>query len=283
MGAPLNWVLDADGSDREGADRFTVRLRVASGMLSADQLGILREIARTYGAGFVLLSTRQCLEIPGICYENLNTVQSELAAAGLAAGNSGARVRNVVGCAGGDSCAHAFLDGRGLSRSLDLLFGGEDLPAQARVAVAGCPNSCTAPQMADIGFVGTVEPLLDRARCNGCSVCAEACDEKALVMRRGLPRRDPQRCTYCGACVAACPLRALRPGRLGYTVYVGGRAGARPQVGIILARFVPEDEATDLAARIIGFLREYGQPRERLYTLVRRVGLEPLRSYIYRK
>ncbi|MBI3948410.1 MAG: 4Fe-4S binding protein [Armatimonadetes bacterium] len=282
MGLPDDWPVQIEESaSHEDGGRFTIRLHVSTGVLSAEQLGVLRDVARQYGQGYVHLTARQGIELPGVSLRDLSAVQASLAHAGLSTGSAGSRVRNVVACTGGDKCQHAFLDGPALGHSLDMLLGGEDLPTQVKVAVASCPNSCTAPQMADIGFVGTVEPVLDRALCNGCGACTAACDERALTMRRGLPRRDPQRCHYCGACVVSCPTRALRAGRVGYMVYVGGRVGRRPQMGHVLARFVPEDEAPDLAGRILGFLRDYGEPRERLYPLIRRVGLDLLRARVH--
>ena len=98
-------------------------------------------------------------------------------------------------------------------------------------------------------------------------------------MRRGLPRRDPQRCNFCGDCVAACGFNALRPARVGYTVYVGGKAGRRPCLGAELARFVPEEDAPEVAARVIGFVSERARPRETFGAVLRRIGLDALRSY----
>ncbi|MDH7570820.1 MAG: 4Fe-4S binding protein [Armatimonadota bacterium] len=266
---------------RNDAGRFSVRLRVATGILSADQLGVIRDVAIRYGQGYVCLGAKQEVEIPGVSVSEVPAAQAALQAAGLSAGNAGARGRNVAACAGAERCAHAFLDARALGRALEMLFGGDESPVPVKIAVAGCPNACTAPQVADIGFVGMVEPVLDRGRCTGCGACAAACDKKALTMRRGLPRRDPQRCDCCGACLAACPERALRAGRLGYTVYVGGKVGRYPQVGSVLARFVPEEEVPDLAGRILGVLREHGQPRERLFSLTRRLGIERLRAFVH--
>ena len=281
MSALARAVPEQEDAPREDLERVPVRRRVPAGLLSADQLGVLCDVARQHGMGFVSLTTRQGIEIPGVHLRELGAVQSRLSAAGLCAGTPGARTRNVVACTGSDKCAAAFLDARGLGRALDLLFGADEFPPQLKITVAGCPNSCTAPQMADIGFVGTVEPVLERSNCDGCGTCAGSCDENALIMRGGGPGRDPQRCDFCGACVVACPKKALRPGRLGYTVYVGGTIGRRPQVGTILARFVPEQDAPDMAARIVAFVRERGQPRERLSAIIRRVGIDHLRTYVH--
>ncbi|NLC56107.1 MAG: hypothetical protein GX774_04645 [Armatimonadetes bacterium] len=269
------------GAAEQGRERFAVRLRAPTGMLSADQLLTLSEVAREYGLGYVQLAARQGVEIPGVSFGDLPVLQQTLTAAGLPTGSPGAHPQNVVVCTGQEKCAHCFVDARGLASMLDLLLGGEEYPSPVRIAIAACSSGCTAPQLADIGFVGTVDPVLDRAACNGCGRCAGICDERALTMRRGLPRRDPLRCDNCGACIAACELHALRPGRVGYTVYVGGHGGRRPQFGTVLARFLPEREAAGIALRILSFLRDRGQPRERLGALVQRLGLDALRAHVH--
>lgn len=264
-----------------GERHFTLRLHVPGGLLSAEQLGVLCRIARQNGEGFVRLAPRFVIEVPGIRLSDLSLVQSALEGVGLTGGSTGTGLRHVVVCGSGDPCPHAFLDSRSLADSMDALLGGGSWPSPVRIAIASCPRACTAPQLADIGFMGTVDPMLDRARCTGCGDCIAVCEEKALAMRRGLPRRDLHACQCCGACVLACAPKALRVGRAGYTVYVGGQMGRRVQMGHVLARFVQKEEASHLAGRILAFFREYAEPRERLFSVIQRMGLEVLRSYVH--
>lgn len=272
---------EEEAASREDAERFTVRVRVARGVLTAMQLDVLREVAQRHGSGFVRLLPQQGVEIPGIRVTELHAAQNILSAAGIPFGSAGPRLRHVGVCSDAGKCPRAFVNCSALGDALEMLLGREDPAVPIKIAISGCPNSCTAPQMADLGFVGLVEPVLQRGACDGCGKCAAGCDAGALVMRRKLPRREPERCDYCGACVAACTPKALRPGKVGYTVYVGGKAGRRPQVGSILARFISEEEAPDLAARLVSLLREQGQERERLSSLLQRMGMDAFRTALY--
>lgn len=265
--------------DAEGR-RLSLRLRPIDGVLSAGQLAALADISRQHGMGLVQLLARNGVEIPGISYEDLKAVQATLDAAGLGAASAGVPGRTITVCTGHGKCPNGFLDTRILANSLGALMNGEGFPSQMRVAISGCTRGCTAPQTADVGFIGAVDPILDRAECVGCGECATACGEGALVMRRGLPRRDPQRCNYCGDCIAVCRPKALRPGRVGYMVYVGGRVGRRPQLGTELASFLVEDEAAEFAARVIGFLAERARPREQLTSVLHRVGIDALKAHV---
>ncbi len=56
-------------------------------------------------------------------------------------------------------------------------------------------------------------PRLDMERCIGCSVCAKACLNTALMMvqieERKFPQLDTGKCCFCGLCADACPKLAL--------------------------------------------------------------------------
>ena len=58
---------------------------------------------------------------------------------------------------------------------------------------------------------GAVE--FDHEKCNGCSICVEACPANSLV-RRGekayLKPSEENACIACGDCVAICPGDAIR-------------------------------------------------------------------------
>ena len=51
------------------------RIRVPGGHLNAKYLGLIQEIAETYGNGTVHLTTRQGFEVPGIDMKNMDKVK----------------------------------------------------------------------------------------------------------------------------------------------------------------------------------------------------------------
>ena len=54
------------------------RIRVPGGYLNADVLGMVQEIAKEYGNGYVHLTTRQGFEIEGIHLEDMEAVNQKL-------------------------------------------------------------------------------------------------------------------------------------------------------------------------------------------------------------
>ena len=54
------------------------RIRVPGGYLNAEVLGMVQEIAQTYGNGYVHLTTRQGFEIEGIRFEDMDAINEKL-------------------------------------------------------------------------------------------------------------------------------------------------------------------------------------------------------------
>jgi NAD(P)H-nitrite reductase large subunit len=66
----------------------------------------------------------------------------------------------------------------------------------------------------------------------------------------------------------------------GWTVVVGGKGGARPRLGQVLAENLSSDEVVDLAGRVIAAYRALGSGRERLARTIERVGFERFRAAV---
>ncbi|MBI2865301.1 MAG: hypothetical protein HYX94_12150 [Chloroflexi bacterium] len=122
---------------------FAVRLRVPVGTVHVHRLAKLEEPAERFGDGFIHITSRQGIEIPGVRFGDLEALRQELATVGLAPGSCGPRVRNILACPGNRSCSHSFVDSRAFGETLDRLFVGKDFCTKIRIAVSGCPNSCT--------------------------------------------------------------------------------------------------------------------------------------------
>jgi len=65
-----------------------------------------------------------------------------------------------------------------------------------RVAIAGCPNGCSRPQIADIGLVGFVQPQVDPEKCIACRACEAACPDAAIAISPVIPSEGRPLATY---------------------------------------------------------------------------------------
>ncbi len=99
-----------------------------------------------------------------------------------------------------------------------------------RFTLAGCPNGCSRPQIADFGLVGCVRPEFDPELCTACGACAQACPDQALTAGDGPPIIDMDKCQGCTKCRDACPVGAVTLGPAGIRLLVGGKLGRHPRL-----------------------------------------------------
>lgn len=84
----------------------------------------------------------------------------------------------------------------------------------------------------------------------------------------------------CARCCSEPHVRdiGIVASRKGYSVFVGGAAGARPRIGIKFAENLNEGEVLDTVARIIGVYEKKGRTPERLGAFIERVGLDKFKE-----
>ncbi len=207
-------------------------------------------------------------------------------------GNYRRRFFEVKACASVSGCPMALLDGKalfervvgevessGLERRLESRARRPVLAHQRlRVAIAGCPNACSEPQIRDLGLVGKVIPRRGEGECNSCNLCVEACTEGAISIERGYPEVDRARCVGCGLCIRTCPEGALEDGRGGVRVLVGGRLGRRPRLARALHELAPEKIALEVLRDILTLFEEAASQGKRLSYYLEEVGLEVLQK-----
>ncbi|MEW6243062.1 MAG: 4Fe-4S binding protein [Bacillota bacterium] len=149
-----------------------------------------------------------------------------------------------------------------------------------RVAVSGCPNSCSEPQIRDFAVVGLEFPELpSSSSCGLCGACESVCTERAVILDTRAPLFDAGRCVGCGQCAAACPEGCISRRRL-YRVLFGGRLGRHPRLAAVLLD-------TDRAEHVLGALRaclelymSLAAAGERFGKLLERLGIEEARRMI---
>lgn len=130
----------------------------------------------------------------------------------------------------------------------DNLIGkvdGQILPHHTlKLAVAGCPNSCSMPQIKDFG-VHAVEPVFvdQDCACISCMKCVEACREDAITIEDGQVTIDKEKCVHCGLCARVCPTGSIKAEEKGYRVMIGGKVGRHPRFALDLLPQASESDA----------------------------------------
>ena len=182
------------------------RIKIPGGLLTAEQLDVMADVADRYGRGIAHVTTRQDIQIHWVPLEQIIDMYERLLAVDITTrGACADSVRNVTGCpyAGVHPDEPFDVAPYVLAVHDYFLFNPLNLtlPRKFKIAVEGCPEDCAQVPVNDIGLY------------------ASAARRGARV--RGLGRRRPRR--------AALPRQAdrrLRPGRRPPRLVRGDRAGA---------------------------------------------------------
>ena len=122
--------------------KFSLRLGVIGGHLTAEGLATVARVAEKYGKGYVHMTSRQGVEIPFIDFKDIEEVKAELLKGGVRPGVCGPRVRTVTACQGSEICPSGCIDSYGIAVELDKRYFGRELPHKFKFGVTGCQNNC---------------------------------------------------------------------------------------------------------------------------------------------
>lgn len=232
--------------------KMILRIRATCGEVTARQVRKIAHISEKYGEGFVHFVVRGSPEVPGANEKYIQKIGQELQEVGLAILDKG--IDNLQTCFG-NYCTNSIVDTQSLLRKVEKKIEGLGIDnLDIKISAAGCPNSCGIAHLSDIGFIGVIEPEVDRAKCNGCGICESLCKTGAIKIKNKKAVIHKDRCKYCGECIRACPVDAKYEKRRGYALLVGGSEGEDTRLGRIVAEFLSEEEALRIAEECLKIL-----------------------------
>ncbi|MDR1540697.1 MAG: 4Fe-4S binding protein [Clostridiales bacterium] len=261
-------------------NRFSLRLKVVGGNLSASQLETIAAISKKYGDGRVHLTSRQGVEIPFISLEDVENVKAELELGGVSTGVCGPRVRTVTACQGSDICPSGCIDTYSLALEISDRYFGRVLPHKFKFGVTGCMNNCLKAEENDLGIKGgfTIEYI--KSLCTLCGVCVKACREGAISIGSDSLSLDKEKCNSCGRCVKSCPFEAWK-GEAAYILSFGGTFGNMIAKGLDALPPAKDKETLFRAAdAALVFFDKYASPGERFRVAIDRAGWDSFKKYM---
>ena len=263
-------------------DRFSLRLRVVGGLLTAEKLKKVYEVAEQYGHGYIHMTSRQSIEIPFIALSDIEAVKASLAEAGLQPGACGPRVRTITACQGAAICSHGLIDTAVLAQEFDARYYARELPHKFKLGITGCRNNCLKAEENDLGVKGGMQVSWQQDNCTYCGLCEAVCPVQAIRVdqeKQTLAFAGPE-CIYCGKCAKACPADAWQ-GESGFLIYFGGLFGNRIAIGEqLIPRLFAEAELHKIVETTLAFFKQHGKAGERFGKTLDRVGREALQRQL---
>ncbi len=269
-----------------GTDLFSGRIVPPGTVFTAQNFEDMARLAKEYGSGSLICTSRQAVEIPGIPFEKIMDAIAFAESHGLHFGGTGSKVRPVTACKG-TTCVYGNFDTQALAQRIHeayyLGWSEVKLPHKFKIGIGGCPNSCIKPSLNDFGIEGHKVPIYDPEACRGCKTCAVAasCPMKCAHVTDG-KLVIGEACLSCGVCTGKCPFGAVaRESQTLYQIYVGGTWGKRTRMGTPLSRLVAEEEVLPILEKTMLWFKENAYPKERLGLAVDRIGVAALEEALF--
>ena len=152
---------------RQSYDASMLRVKIPQGVITADQLGALAEVADKYSRHFGHITTRQNIQLHFIKLHDMESAMRLLADVGMttreACGNS---VRNITACPFAGTSADEAFDvtpyADAVTRFLLRHRLASTLPRKFKIAFEGCRDDHTAIAINDLAFKAELGPNGER-------------------------------------------------------------------------------------------------------------------------
>jgi sulfite reductase beta subunit-like hemoprotein len=146
--------------DKPKVGEYMLRIKIPSGLLTAEGVRIIGRVSQRFGQGFAELTTRQNVQLHFLALSDVPEILRELSAVGIStAGACGDAVRNVTGCPLGGILAGEAFDVTPFLREAATFFATTppylNLPRKHKITIAACPSQCDMPEINCIALIGT--------------------------------------------------------------------------------------------------------------------------------
>lgn len=262
---------------------YFVRVRAKpSGFYDVEDAEFINKIVTDY-EGRIKLTNRGGYEIHDIKPIDVEEVVTKLKDNNLLTGSEGPLVRASLACPGAHNCALGVADTTSLCYELEDKFCEFPSNYKFKIAINGCPNKCSRPQIHDFGINGVKFPQTNPDKCNGCGRCLDVCKVEAIDIRGEMSYTNYTHCIGCGKCFNACPHDAKEVKFEGYDLFIGGKSGREVVEGIKL-QVSSTDEIVDLIEKVIEVYNKLAikPQKERLASTMKRVGQAQFMEEVYK-
>jgi dissimilatory sulfite reductase (desulfoviridin) alpha/beta subunit len=116
-----------------------------------------------------------------------------------------------------------------------------------KVSISLCPNSCSRPQISDIGLIAAQKPFITDAECVQCMDCVKICKEKAVNFKKEsfFPFIDYEKCLFCSDCIKTCTTGTIKEAKTGFRILAGGKLGRHPRLGRDFGEIYSEEQVLE--------------------------------------
>lgn len=133
---------------------FMMRLRIPGGLVTADQMDVIADVADDYAQGQMCITTRMTYQFHWLRKDDLWKIHEKVATVGLDSKNACGDVnRNVVTCPLQGVCPHEVTDVRAMIETIandrELKDEQRNLPRKHKMSINGCGRACGQTLMND--------------------------------------------------------------------------------------------------------------------------------------
>lgn len=134
--------------------KFYIGVVLMAGRLEPFQMRKLAELSDRFGSGIIRLTVWQNLLISDVGEADVETVKSELEAAGMHWSATDLRA-NLIACTGNFGCKFALANTKLTAKEIaEYVEQRLQLDQPVNIHITGCPNSCAQHYIGDIGLIG---------------------------------------------------------------------------------------------------------------------------------